>query len=729
MRTVLAAIGGNVASPHAPASLRGLLSNPTGPADATLAGTVSRAYVEGWEGTVSYWRPVVVLAGEEIPLRDLHGEISLTESIDSPIRLFELTLLGESYSPLLTERSWTRRPISVSILRGDGVTMVSEPLVEGLVLDGTPALDGLGVRLRCGDAASALDGHQLCFELEPLAGYSRGDVAREACADAGLLETDIPPGNEIRNGISTQGQEFWSFLQALGAPENWSWEMKDGKPTVYIPELKEPPYAPDHVWTPSDWESLELHPPKDVPSRRILRSDVAIAVDDAGIETKTTRTTITAAYAPLAADREQQNDGTVSDLTVTSAEADRIISVIEVIESSRGGRVLGQVTREWGWYNPASAHLRTPVDSEPDGPADGGYYYVQTYLEQGSSRAVAWRVERFVLIGERRETWTYDDVGTVLAQHVTTLAWRGREAAVKQADGAWVLGRMVATDGVSYRAGADVARVVESFGLVSEDLITYTYGPSGQVAQERTEQTAWYSPRGRIDATSANYLMYDGTGRTETAVTWRTVRVAVKTNLTDEDGLLLGTVEAEQGWKSSRRIGGLYDWGEYESDQAEEVFGSTQVKQTAVTILDEGSYELVTTSPSGQRTSTVVHGPLPKPRYQSSAWTSLVQEPIEFKLDDPVAEEWFGFRRGDISNGYVQSEAEAEALVRRTHRREMSHVVTVRRCLCSARGGETVLLVDPTIGLRHRALIREVKRTLTPATGAMAGEYTLEVAL
>jgi hypothetical protein len=147
---------------------------------------------------------------------------------------------------------------------------------------------------------------------------------------------------------------------------------------------------------------------------------------------------------------------------------------------------------------------------------------------------------------------------------------------------------------------------------------------------------------------------------------------------------------------------------------------------TSYRVVDQTSYEETVDDGTGAKTHLVM-GRAPRPRYRSSSWTRMIQVPAEVVLDDPLAEAWFGQTPEVLTVDWVQNREELLAVARRRRSRKLAHVHTVVRPVCSARPGDTVLLVDPRTGILHRCLVTRLAErwTFDPRPQVLA-TYTLE---
>ncbi|HVF61680.1 MAG TPA: hypothetical protein VNJ70_17880 [Thermoanaerobaculia bacterium] len=695
----------------------------------TLVGTVSRDVVESVDGPSIHYGWKVKLAGEWIPEEDLVGPLELEESIDAVPRTASFGLAGHSYSILRTIRTWTRTPVEIWTGSGRPDNFREELRLKGYVVTADQA-DGHEpvLRIRCGDQAVLFDRHETCDEVPPDAGLRRDEILASVLAGAGITQVDLVPGAPYNRPLFTGNTPLFSFAAAWGEPEGWAYEFRtDDTFASYVPRLKLPPEAPDHVWTLDDILELEPAPPRDVASRWIIRATGAVFVDEHGLEVEVTRTELKALKLIERAVQRQNADGSISELfPPAEGEQLRTVQIVEDQRSRRGGLDVFQVTREWGWYNPPAAKLRSGGDS--DGPV-GGYYFAIAYITGGGA-FVAWPLEAFVQTGERRRTPVHDVNGTLHTATADTFAWYRKTMAVKETDSATfnVVNAGVADDDESYfpfqQAGAFLT--LEEFGLKQRDVDTFTYGPQGAVVTETQKSFGWVSPRTPVSG-NPWYVLASGAGQKELVAGWRQFSERQVTDLLTKDGRLAGTTQAVYTYTSPHQVAGSYDYGDYHSNYDQQRFGLTQTEIKQFNQLSESAYEEVTYSSDQPRLARIIPGRLPMPRYKGSVWTRLVQQPIELVVDDPVLEDWFGFRRQVFTSEYVQSLDEASALLQRKRRRELAFKHAVRRLRTNARRGDTVLVIDPRHGIADRCLIAKVHETwdLAPRT-AVIGRYDLE---
>jgi hypothetical protein len=703
--------------------------------EALLEGTVSRAAIDAVDGpSILYaWR--VRLAGEWIPREHLVGPLEIEEGIDTHVVLFSFGLAGEEYSVAATTRTWTRTPVEVWVTTGRPGALREHCRAAGYVLTcSQPDAREPVVRVSCADAAALYDRWELCFEVPPGAGLTRGEICAEAARDAGVPAWDIPAGAVYSKPVQAISTKLLDFLRAFGEPEAWSWRFRpeDRVLEAYSVRLRQAPEPPDHVWTLGDVVSIDTAPPKDVSSRWIVRGTALVTTDEAGITTRLTRTVVEELYAIKVCTQMQNPDGSVVPTgLVEEPEAERIVTILEDEQRERGGKVLTQITREWGWFNPAAGKLRTPGAGEPAGPVDEGYYHAQAWIDpEGEPRV--WPREAFLQIGERRQTPVYDAAGTPLRTRTETWSWHRKTMGVRSAQSATLnaIGAAVGGDDQSYfvfEVTLTAVQRIEAFGLSQVDEVRYEHDTATGAARREVQESFGYrSPRTAIQGVPW-YVLYDGTGQQDLVAAWGLRRRETVLNLLAEDGHLLGKIETTAGYEAPKKVDGAYDFGDFKSNDHVESFRTLKRVTTQYNVIDQDHYEEIVEDEEGRRTPRLVTGRLPLPRFQSSPWTSIVQQPFEEVLDDPTAEVWWGFSRQVVDSEYVQSLAEARDIGLRRRARLLAHQYQVTRPRTLARPGDTVLLVDPRSGIHGRCLVTHLRETwdLAPRTQVLA-TYTLE---
>ncbi len=708
--------------------------DPTGQ-EGHLEGDVSRGSIASVDGISIQYSYRVKLGGEWIPREHLHGSFEVEEGIDSHTALFSFGLAGQEYSVAATARTWTHAPVEVWVTTGRPGALRERCRAAGVVLTcEQPDSREPVVRVSCADDAALYDRWELCYEVAPGAGLTRGEICAEAAIDAGIPAWDIPPGAVYQRPVVASSKGLFDFLRSFGEPEGWSWRFRpeDRVLEAYSVRLRQEPEPPDHVWQLGDVAGVDTTPPRDVPSRWVMRGTAVVSTDEDGGTTRTTRTVVEGLYAPKVCAEMLHPDGSVVPTSAAEQpEAVRVVSILEDEVRESGGRTVQQTTREWGWYNPAAARLRTPGVGESAGPIEG-LYGCQAFIDpDGELRA--WAREAFVQIGERRQTPTYDAAGTPVRIHTTKHAWYRRAQAVRNvgSEAANVVGTGVGADDQSYLVWdvtlSSVNRI-EGYGLATADDVRYEHDPvTGAARREIQESWGWASPRTAIEGVPW-YLLYSGTGQQHQLAPWSLRGRQETLNLLDPvDGHLLGKIESEFGYGVSKRVSGPYDWGDFRSNRSVEVFALRKRTSTQYNVLSEDAYEEIVEDDDGRRTPKLITGRAPLARFASSAWTALRQQPLETVLDDATVEAWWGFARRVIDHEYLQSLAEARDLVARLRSRALAHQHRVTRPVTLARPGQTVLLDDPRSGTYGRCLVTQLRETwqLASPTSVMA-TYTLE---
>jgi hypothetical protein len=664
------------------AFLTGTVESSLFPA-ATLTGTVSRHLTDTLTAPALAYNFAVKLNNTWLPPTDLLSPFEVDESIDTIARLFTFTLVGRRWSIQSTAATWTAAPVEIWVTAGPVGSTRTWRRAFGVVLT-CEQLEGHEptLRLKCGDPSRLYDRTEICHEFAPDAALTRGDICSAILADFNFA-ADIPAGALYRKPLLTDSQRLWTFLTAFGEPEGWSWRFTDDQLVqAYVPALRQPPEAPDDIWTLRDVLSIQSSPPSDVPSQWVIRS-TEITQATGGIQITKQRAEAFAFYAIKKAVAMQLGDGTLQPMPTSSVEVFQIVSVLESEIHEQNGLTITKITREWGWYNPRAAKLRTPFATEINGPIEDGFYWAQAFIDEEDSYR-AWRQEAFVQTGERRERPVYDAEGTEISRRIET-----------------------------------------DFGLAQVDQITLHYGDAGAVLSEVQETSAWYSQRTAVVAVPW-YLNYSGAGQRDLVAPFQRIRTKTTTNHLTEDGLLTGKLETEATWHAPQRLSGAFDWGDSTSNLQQEFWTTTGLTTTTYNILDESTYEELVDDGTGA-TSKLVAGRPPRPRYRQSSWTQLRQTPFEIVLDDPTAAAWWGPSTEILNLDYLQSPEEATALAHRHRSRRLAFTHTVIRPICNTKPGDTILLIDPRSGLHHRCLVTRLTETWTLAPRPkILATYTLE---
>ncbi|HYQ82871.1 MAG TPA: hypothetical protein VEP28_02440, partial [Rubrobacter sp.] len=306
------------------------------------------------------------------------------------------------------------------------------------------------LRIRCGDPSRLYDRVELCAEIPADAGLTRGEICAALLANLNLT-TETPPGAVYTKPVITDSQRAWDFLKAFGEPESWSWRFIDWTTVQATPvALRQAPEAPDDTWTLRDVLSIESTPPADVPSQWVIRG-TEVRTEPEDIQITTTTSEVLDFYAVKKAVAQQRTDGTQEPLSPQIFEQFQVISRIETETHHQAGRLVTKITREWGWYNPRAAKLRTLFANEIPGPVGGGYYWAQAFLDE-EGRYRAWPQEQFVQKGERRETPTYAADGTETGRRIETDRWYTRPMATRSVGSSVpnVIGAGVGDDDLSW---------------------------------------------------------------------------------------------------------------------------------------------------------------------------------------------------------------------------------------------------------------------------------------
>ncbi len=706
------------------AMLFGTVRGATG---ATLQGTVSRSLVESLTSPSTFYTFTIKLAGAWLPESAVLGPLELDESIDTPARIFTFTLTGRQYSIHNTETTWTSAPVEIWVTAGPLGALRTWRRAFGHVLT-CEQIEGIEptLRIRCADPSRLYDRYELCYEFPADAGLTRGEICREILTDAGFTP-DVPAGALYTKPVITDSQKLWPFLAAFGEAEGWSWRLPDWSTVeAYKVALRQPPEPPDDIWTLRDVLSIESAPPSDVPSQWVIRSTQTTEAPT-GLKITKQRSEVFGFYAIKKAVARQLGDGSLQPIPAASVEVFQRISALETETHEQAGLTVAKITREWGWYNPRAAKLRSL--GHPPGPVGDGYYWAEAFLdEDGSYRA--WRQESFVQTGERRELPNYDAEGTEIARRIETYKWYSRAMGVRNVGSAVpnVLGAGVGDDDLSWYPFDEALTAllrIEDFGQSQLDQITLEYGENGAVIREIQETSAWYTERTAIVGVPW-FQNYSGAGQKDLVAPFQRVQRKTTTNTLTADGLLAGTIETSQGFVAPRRVDGPFDWGDQKSNLQQETWGTTSLKTTIYNVLDESTYEEITDEGTGASTRLVM-GRSPRPRYRASSWTRLTQTPIEIVLEDATAAAWWGPSTEILPLDYIQSPEEALAVAKRRRARRLAITHTVIRPITHTKPGDTIHLIDPRTGLNHRCLVTRLQErwSLTPRPQILA-TYTLE---
>lgn len=689
----------------------------------TLICTVSRALQDSYLGTANFHRLRVKLAGDWLPDEDL-GPVEIREDLDSHSATADVTLYGAAYSLLATTNVWARVAVEIWLEHGQAGALVEEIRFAGTVSTCDQEGGPCTVVVRCSDAAH-LDQADVCLEVEPFAGLTRGAIVEIAAAAAGIENISVPPGAVYEKPMQAVGTNFFSWLREWGEPEGWHirrvpdnverWE-------VWKPELITAPREPDAIWGPGVWEQLRSVPAEPSPSRWVIYGTGAVSVDEQGLTTTVTRTIIERPYAPPVAVSRQLSDGSIVS-TGISGETPTLRKVVEIIDEvgKVGNTLVQQFTTEYGYRNLAAPKWRTPTG----GTAPGGYTYTPALIDD-EGNYVVWPKAKWIATGWRFVYPKYTDAGDPTTVTTRIYGWGRRTKGVQTVGGGGVTESYVGDDEQSYDDQPDWSSAtivsIEFFGLLEEQRLFYTYSSAGVVTLEEVDTYGYRAIKGAIDV-GGHFLLHDGTAQTEIVANWRRWKRQSVSHII-ENGLTRGAVETEETYLAPPKIGGTYDWGDFEANVSSERFQITDRRNVRYNLLTEDTFEEIVTDSSGTRMPKKVFGRLPLPRFRLSAWTKLVQAPIEVTYVDEDALALFGPRREVIDHPYIQSAEEALWIVRLRRSRLLAHRHEVPVPISPLRKGATVLLVDPSTGLNHRCMVQRLaERWNGPSAFAT---YTLE---
>lgn len=685
----------------------------------TIEGTVDRTVIERFDSASRFYGMRIVLNGREVPQRDLLGPVVLEESLDDPIRTASFSVVGAAYSVFRTTDTWTRVPVDIYFSQGPEDDVAEELVFRGYVLTGKPTgeLEPV-VTISCGDAGALFKSVTTCAELEPLLGLTRGVIVTDVLLEAGVAGVSVPDGARYEKSVQAVNKPLLPWVKEFGEPEGWYWRFRnDQVAEAFVPTFRHPPLAPHHTWSVDDIHSLSVEPPSDCPSRYVGRCFGPVIVDELGQVTTITETEEQTIYAPKVATLEQQTDGsrTATGATLNPATL-RVTKRIRNEQTKTGSLVTRDYTAEWGWFNPPAAAFETVLLGA--GPAPGGFDWLVALIDE-AGEFVAWSEERFVLRAERLSLPEYDVDGTLVGS-VTQNFEYFRQVTAAKSGGLWLAGVAVGSDGMSY---VDYAGTIEIYGLASVETDVRTYDLGGAEAQRVTEKETYYAKRGPLgDKETA-----DGQGlEEETAFLQLTERLTT-TNVKDTSGLLAGRIDTKRAWSAPKASNGANDWGPFLSNAETESFTDVEVKSTRFDVITEDTYEETVTTGDGAPVTTVRSGRRPQPRYKASPWTRLVQQPIDFVLDDPVVEQWFGFSREVVNNDYCQSAEELRRLIEHRRDRQLTTRLSVRRVETLASIGDTVAIEWPPAGLAARAMITRISRPRDLQALPPVATYELEV--
>ena len=695
-----------------------------GDSRATLTAEVSRSLVDAYEGRSIRTGCKVKLDGVWVAPADLIGDVEISESLDSPMAFATFRLAGGAWSPLVTDKTWTRKAVEIWWQNGPPGRAREELRFAGWVRTGDAAGGpGTLVTVQCGNEAALYDRWELCHEIEPLAGMRRGEIAADLCADAGLTDVAFPGGAEYTKPVQATNVRLFDYLQPFIEPEGW--KLRFGGATrrtleAYTPALKQAPAAPDDIWCGDDLVSVQVRPPADVPSRWVVRGFGSVYVDEAGQESKVTVTEVSALYAPKIAIERQETDGSTTTLSYTApAAALRVIQRISDTQVSQNGKLLSQDTTEEGWYNRSEAHLVTNTGTD-------SYDYRQVFISEDGRFVHNW-IETFGEIGRRRLAVTYDVLGSAVGERTEVYRYNLRPQGVRALNSATIniASTYIHNEENSYH------EIVENYGLAEVHEATREFLDDGSEALVAVDSWGYYSPRSTVDPSFVDadfVVLYNGQGQNWITANWTKYQRTEKRNLMSE-GAKVGELEQTYKYAAYHRIGGGYDWGDFESDWVEERFLLSDQKLVQYDVLSTDHYQRTTYVPGQAPVVETFAGRVPPVRYRWSPWVVLKQQPIELAIDDPVLEDWFGFGRIVVQNDHIQTAEEAQRVLDDRRARALAYQVTVERHESLARVGDTVLLLSPDHQLSARGLLvgSRVRRNLQAPT--QLGSYDLEVRL
>ena len=704
-------------------SLAGVVENAAFPVR-TFAGTVAHGRWHAYEGACIHAGVRVKLDGAWVDPADLAGPVEIHETLDSPVVRATFGLIGPRWSALATEKVWTLTPVEIWWNTGEPGDVRLEQRFDGYVRTCQQAEGGPAVRVECQDAITAMyGGYDLCHEVEPFAGLTRGEIVRELCLDAGLAAVDCPDGAVWQKGLFTDSKKLFEFLREFIAPEGWKMRVaRDGSALeLWRPELLEPPIPADDEWGLSRIEKLQIEPPRDVASRWVIRGLGAVTVDELGQVTTTTVTKVYDIYAPKRAVSRQETNGSITDLGVSAYPSSlRLVTEIRDEKTERGGRPVRQVTYEWGWYNPRAAQYISNTGA-------GTYDPLQVYIDE-EGEFVLWEEEKFIGVGRRTQDWVWNSDRENTQSTVTVKRWYSRLEGASSPT-YWpapsVVGVYVWGDGESYFGDREV------YGDADQVIVSREFDASTGAVFRETEETWGYYARGTaaFDGYITAHIRSSGRAQLDLVANWTRYRLKTTTNLIAPDGTLEGQIESVRGYKVIPSPSGQYDWGDFQSADLVENWRTIFYKIVQFNVISEDQYEEVTWSSEGGRQARVLTGRVPSPGYRASAWTELRQAPLEVVEEDATVEAWFGFRRRILQNDYVQTLEEARDLLEREKARELSWKLTIDRAEATAEVGQTIFVRHPEHGLAARGMVTEVRARREPRTGEASATYRLEVPL
>ena len=500
----------------------------------------------------------LLLNGHDVTRR-LTGPISWTRRRDSPIRQGRFELAGTEFLPHLSRETWTLTPLEVWGYVGPPAEEVERILLSGYVITGDSEPVARITTVSFADRGGIHHQADACYEAAPLAGLTQGQILKQIAYSAGIPEADAPVGTRITKPVTTQGKPAFSVLSSLADAAGWWLRFDDESGGLKAEEfrLKRPPQAPDEIWHLRElYASPQVSPPQPLPSRWLVRFTSAVEVDEAGIETKTTKTTIESIYAPRAAVARQT--GEMSDggepLTVpveVGTEASlRVTKILCETTQRRADLVIRRVVEEYGWFNSERARLR--VSPSPFGEFAEIYATHETYVDD-SGVGRWWPKERFGLIRRVIETPVYDAAGTVLSQTRDLWEYGGTVAGLRH-PGADTIHNVtnagIGSDGESYddfdqtpgtfnRAGR-----IFQLRLNERRTVTYHYSDTGHAARQVERVWRFFSPQASVDEAHAqHWITASGRGQVEMLAQWREVQTTSRITTTDAAGRIATQID------------------------------------------------------------------------------------------------------------------------------------------------------------------------------------------
>lgn len=699
-------LSGSVVASTLGGTLTGYQDAPAAQA-ATVTGSLVRNLIDGYDGRDGgpvWWSWRVKIGAEWVTAEEQLGACEIARNRDSTITTFSFSVRGARWGVFATEKTWTQ-VAAVEVHYGTSATPnVTESRILKGYITGAEMVDEVGgvVRIDCADVGAKYAKTEVCYELAPFSGLTRGAIVTQVCSLAGIT-VSVPAGDRYNKPVQLANTRILEWIRDFVEPEGWVPRFNSAGTLVFdTPRLAVDPDPADHSWTARDWLSISITPPRDVPSRWVLRGTSAVEVNELGITTRVTDIKVTAPYAPVYCEEQQNSSGVISSTGYTQgAAASRVVSRILDEQRLRGQQLIGQHTTEWAWYNPAAAFLESVTGGM--GPAEG-YDYVACFLDpEGAARANL--AEKFMVIGHRIVARTYEDEATLASTSERVYRWYRNPQAVRPDDDVLpTLG-----DAFVYSDGESFDNIEELFGLAEQHDVAYTYDATTGASIEVVQTSSGYdahpaSPIYGHFVTAGGRLIADNVG------SYQTVEMVVQRNTIAEDGVITGKTET---------IWGLRPGGG---------FGILEITSTSYTIESDEQTTEVTYSEGKRRERTSRSGS-PLPLYLSSDWTRMQLEQIDVVIDDPVLEAWFGYQRSVINNDYIQSAAEAEAMLRRELARATSFGVAITRPLTITTMHDTVEAIDPDLGLGARGLVVAIDQTLPEATAFPVATYHLEVPL